>query len=89
MALRNAETRAGENDEATAVRRNNALRTTAIHAANLPFHNFGRRDIMPELHELGAMTSVCLQYYHEGKVSLPNLEPYPQELYDFMLEDTA
>ena len=44
---------------------------------------------MPELHELGAMTSVCLQCCHEGNVSLSNLEPYPQELYDLMLEDTA
>ena len=48
------------------------------------------------------MTSVCENYHalkfedeksfkccHEGKVSLPNLEPYPQELSDLMLEDTA
>ena len=103
MAANNAATRAAENDEATAVRRHNvAMRVAARRADNLPFHNFGRRDIMPELNNIGPMTSVCehclalkfeaeksFKCCNEGKVSLPNLEPYPQELSDLMLEDTA
>ena len=57
---------------------------------------------MPELNDIGPLTSVCEHCHalkfedeksfkccHEGKVSLPNLEPYPQELSDLMLEDTA
>ena len=54
MTANNAATRAAENDEAAAVRRrNDALRAAARRAVrradNLPFHNFARRDIMPEL----------------------------------------
>ena len=103
MAANNAATRAAENDEAAAVRRRNvARRVAARRADNLPFHNFARRDIMPELNDIGSMTSVCEHCHalkfedensfkccHGGKVSLPNLEPYPQELSDLMLEDTA
>ena len=99
--------RAVESDEARATRHHNdALRAAARRAVrradNLPFHNFARRDIMPELNDIGPMTSVCehclalkfedeksFKCCHGGKVSLPNLEPYPQELSDLMFEDTA
>ena len=48
--LNNAARRVGESDKARAVRcHNNALHTAARRAANCPFHNFGRRYIMPEL----------------------------------------
>ena len=83
-------------------RANEAMRIAARRADNLPFHNFARRDIMPELNNIGPMTSVCehclalkfedeksFKCCHGGKVSLPNLEPYPQELSDLMFEDTA
>ena len=103
MAARNAATRAAENDEAAAERRRNvARRVAARRADNLPFHNFARRDIFPDLNNIGPMTSVCehclalkfedeksFKCCHGGKVSLANLEPYPQELSDLMLEDTA
>ena len=50
--------RAVESNEVRAERlRNMALRNAATRADNLPFHNFGRRDIMPELHDLVAMNS--------------------------------
>ena len=83
-------------------RANDARRVAARRADNLPFHNFARRDIFPDLNNIGPMTSVCehclalkfedeksFKCCHGGKVSLANLEPYPQELSDLMLEDTA
>ena len=88
--------RALESNQATAERRrNDARRVAARRADNLPFHNFARRDIMPELnicehcHALKFEDEKSFKCCHEGKVSLPNLEPYPQELSDLMFEDTA
>ena len=97
-ALRVAATRAAENDEARAVRlQNMAANNAATRAAENDEAAAVRRR-----NDIGPMTSVCEHCHalkfedensfkccHGGKVSLPNLEPYPQELSDLMFEDTA
>ena len=63
MAEHNAATLAAENDEVRAVIHHNiALGASASRAANLPFHIFGRRDTMPELHDLGHMNTSSQHY---------------------------
>ena len=69
---------------------------------NAPFLNIARQGVEPAVHYIGEMNSLCphcgalkfpnenlFKCCHNGKVSLPALKPYPDELKNLLLGNSA